>query len=451
MKDHKIHIARRIWFSVGCILLLAALACSAWRWFLPKLHDEHDESTELGQLPEEISDKLQVNGKDTFEYLPEWLTGKLYVSCGLKSYYPSDPEMADAYGITQDTCQYVCVCDFSNNHVKIIEVPNTAVLHRDLQEDTLPVILEPSFERHTSGYNGTGKYAGTPMISTGAFSSIARQKYQVYSLKDDLLFAFYDGSEDLLYVDGWEIYDSWRETTFSLDCCFSILGFDGDQWDDTQDEYAKYYLKYAVSDDGKLEIQMVHYLGATETVYHHFPVEYEWDYWKYAISNDGKIAWVDPSSQRLYISDGKTEIALPENLTTVYSFGWSNDSTLLFLNNNSQEHPNVLKPYSLMAFHTDTGVYEEVRTQEGAAITLDNMLMDVAIDPDGKYLACYYTYFLYCNGEPSWDRYDGILILSLETGERYLLNPEEFPYFDDIELSYFWKSRNFVPHLVWTR
>ena len=189
------------------------------------------------------------------------------------------------------------------------------------------------------------------------------------------------------------------------------------------DHMGMYSLKYGVSDEGKLEIRLVYSENGIDTVYHHFPLEYEWDFWKYAISGSGAIAWADPSTGRLFISDGESEIALPEDQRTFGCFTWRDDTTLLYLNDGAMgidqytQREEWREYHPLMAYHTDTGLCEIVRSGDGQPIFIDNMVHDAAVDPSGTLLA--YGIIL---GTWSWNTYVTVAVTSLENGETQLFD-----------------------------
>ena len=61
------------------------------------------------------------------------------------------------------------------------------------------------------------------------------------------------------------------------------------------------------------------------------------------------------------------------------------------------------------------GICEQVKTASGIPILLHNMMYDLAIDPDGRYLAYFVCYPL------AWGTKQRVMILSLENGEAFSL------------------------------
>ncbi len=346
------------------------------------------------------------------EDVPDWLTGKLYLTWSYWFYHShntiDNPDIN--WDLPTEQGQYLFSLDFSTHSITKNKIPDYAVLQHDHRQGGMPLLIEQSFERLSYGYDANTYlefFGYTPVHKT--YSSAASQKYYVYELDKDRVVI-----SSLLSPNLEDDPD--MDSSFSLPCCFSLLGCY--TRDTIKDGYkalriGAYYLKYATAETGEMQIQMLRYYDGEEVVYHHFPIDYPWNFWKYAISDDGKIAWVDPETWRLYISDGESEIALPEDQTTNDCFTWLNDTTLIYLCNGQKGYEDFYSTNPLMLYHTDTGICEQVKTASGIPILLHNMMYDIAIDPNSRYLACIVCYPL------AWATTRGLMILSLENGDAF--------------------------------
>jgi len=278
-------------------------------------------------------------------------------------------------------------------------VPDAAILSRDYRQNGLPILLVAG----NQSINNQREFWYDPPISYSyGWASLPSNEYYVLFWRDGFSYAR-------------------GETNFFLENCCALLGYASitipeiTSFPGPAPQYTKYYLKYGVSQNAELEIQLARTSAAGEVIYHHFPIEFPWEFWEYAISNDGKIAWTDPSTCRIYVSDGETTVVLPEDQKTCSCIGWLDDDTLLYLNN-GYEPPSKTQAYPLMAYHVDTGIAEPLQTINGDNIEMKYIMGNLAVDAEGKYIACYTSVL----ADHGWIYVSKPTIVSLETGECFV-------------------------------
>ena len=312
---------------------------------------------------------------ENFSDNPNWIDGTLLVTM-------RGDRMMNLNALTMG--RYVCIYDFNQDTCTTTGVPDHSTLSKDLSDAGRPVIIYESPNWY-NGENGNRWY-----------------KWREISVS-----AFEDDPNSVLYKTfNSEYFDfnSLLGENMHFDAPMALLQIHSPQ-------YCVYYLRYAVSDEQELEIELVRETETETIVYSHFPMDYDFGHWYHSISKDGRIAWGEPVEKHFYVSDGESVFSLPETELT-RSICWLDNRTLLYFN-------CAMKPPVLTAWDTVLSEKTILTDIDGRPIVHedDSCIVQMCVDGSGQFLAYYTAPIGHQSGKNS------ITILSLESGASYCLDP----------------------------
>lgn len=271
---------------------------------------------------------------------------------------------------------YAVFCDFTGQRISAQRIPADSVLTESQGAEHAARLF---FRMETGTHGEYYEYEGMPNIFAMAKYSVSDEKF-----------------------DGTHISE-----VYSLEAPIKVLGA-------AQDGNKIYYLKYAVSEAGELEIQLVCVQDETEFVYEYYPLNRDtsselkpvgFSKWRCAISPEGNICWSEPYSWDLKTYIDESAVIVPDSFLAG-SVCWTDDNSMFYFKRSEK--------FQLYMYNAETGQSELFISPNRKTIELKSK-QDVAMAIDNK------NNILVVYSINDWDEFghDKLHFFSLDTGEQY--------------------------------
>ena len=298
---------------------------------------------------------------------PDWLKGTLCIKLqGLNSESPPSYEDKDEYLLRKT---YMISTNFSNATLTAQEIPKDSNI---IRSDEVVML---------AFHGESGTYSEMCWNDNNRWNTFYTAYY------DENVEAFRDGYESFRIAGNLE-----------------VLGY-GAKGEDL------YFLKYGVSEDGELELQLVCMTDGDEKVFERISVhDRVLDRFRYAISSGKWIAWTDPITGNIKISNGLSTTVLPDTKKFL-SMYWLNEEELIYFQNAANAE--------LRVYNVNSGRDGIFYTKGGSPIYIEeNAPIVISANTTGDMLAIYSI--------PPWNviANDLIHIISLESGEHFEISIE---------------------------